>query len=92
MIFRVAPIYGHFKYPMWNGPANSIPILNENRPIIFIRLSLKKDPFPLISYSHIPERNSRAAPPPFFWSIFNIRGDLFKGCEVFSQELLGLLF
>ena len=37
--------------------------MNENHPIHHIHLSLKKDPFPSISYSHIPVRNSRAAPP-----------------------------
>ena len=59
MMVRVAPIY--HGYPIRNGPANSIPILNENRPIHLIHLSLKKDPFPSILYSHILVRNGRAA-------------------------------
>ena len=60
----VAPIYhGCVIYPIRNGPSNSIPILNENGPIHLIHLSLKKEPFPLILYSHIPVRNSRAASP-----------------------------
>ena len=54
--------HGRFEYPIWNGPANSIPILNENLPIHLIHLSVEKDPFPSISYSHIPVRSSRAAP------------------------------
>ena len=46
--------------PLWNVPPNSMPILNENCPIRLIHLCLRKDPFPWISYSHIPVRNSRA--------------------------------
>ena len=38
------------KHPIENGQAISMPILNENHPIHLILLSLKKDPFPLISY------------------------------------------
>ena len=64
MMVKVAPIYhGFVIYPIRNGPANSILILNENRPIHLIHLSLKKDPFPSILYSHIPVRTSRAASP-----------------------------
>ena len=51
-----------FKYPIWNGLDDSIPILNENCPIHLIHVSVKKGTFPSISYSHIPVRNSRAAP------------------------------
>ena len=47
MMVRVALIYhdGCAIYPMRNGLANSIPILNENLHIPLIHLSLKKDPF-----------------------------------------------
>ena len=64
MMVRVEPIFhGCVIYPIRNVPSNPIPILNENGPIHLIHLSLKKDPFPSISYSHIPVRNSRAASP-----------------------------
>ena len=63
IMVRVAPIYhGCVIYPMRNGPDNSIPILSENHPIHLIHLRLKNDPLPSILYSHIPVRNSRAAP------------------------------
>ena len=55
--------HGRFESPIWNGCANSIPILDGNRPIHLIHLSDEKDPFPSISYSHIPVRSSRAPPP-----------------------------
>ena len=65
MMVRVEPIFhGCVMHPIRNGPASSIPILNENRPIHLIHVSVKKDPFPSILYSHIPVRNSRTAPPP----------------------------
>ena len=64
MMVRVEPIFhGCVIYPIRNGPANPIPTLNESCPIHLIHLSLKKDPFPSILYSHIPVRNSRAASP-----------------------------
>ena len=44
-------------------PANVKPILNENHPTHFIHLSLKNDTFPLILYSYISVRNSRATSP-----------------------------
>ena len=54
--------YGCFRYPIWNGPANSIPILNENCLIHLIQQSLEKDRFSLISYSHIPVKTAELPP------------------------------
>ena len=48
------------KYPIWNGLTNSIPILNENHPIHLIYLSIKKDPFTLISHSKHPGKKQQS--------------------------------
>ena len=77
MIVRVAPIcHGCVIYLVRNGSADSIHILNENHPIHLIHLGLKKDPFPSILYSHIPVRNSRAAPGSLFHPVIQLLNEI----------------
>ena len=68
--------YHCFRGPIWNRLANSKPILNENRPIHLIDLSLEKNPFPLRPYSHILVKKPAELPPPSLRGTSEIRDPL----------------